>query len=1366
LSKVWAFASALAAATSLGAGAQSVTVVKSAFPSGDVGPGDVIDYTVVISNPFGFDLGIGFFQDFIPDNTSFVPDSLTLDPFVPDVLFFFQGVVFNTGDLLLPAFGSTTVEFSVQVDSGVAPGTQIVNVAHTDHGDSNFTVNTVTARAEIFSVLDVDPPGVIGPGEVLTYTITSANFGFSDATGIEVIGPIPALTTYVPGSAQLLFATSGTVGFDSGNNRVVSGAGGIGIAAQSPVQIIYQVRVQDSLPDETAITNTALVDGVPTNTVRNFTVTLSDYIDLEAIPGNVLVTDLNPFDATGWAMAGGDFDDDFSGDLIIGDPTGNDEGFRSGTVHIVYGGLLLTEFVTLPASGAATTVILPPAGTRRFGNSLATGDFTGDGVDDILIGAPGATSPAGPGQVFLIEGGAFTPLIDLNGTDSPRTVFSGVGSELLGWGVAGGDFNGDGVQDAILGAPNFAPNPGDPVRGRVVIVPGGSGLPPSIDLDSPAPNISVVVGDPADLGIASTTDSLAAGDVDGDGLDDVVIGSALATTPSGSAEAGKLFIVGGTATPITHDLTAEPQGWVEVQSEFPEGRMGWSVAVGDLNGDAFADIAVGAPEASWLLLPDDIVYSYAGVVFGLLGRSDIDSGTLDLASQPPGFITVFGEASAELLGADVAFGDHNGDGFDELLMGGPFGRNSSSIPIGVTHVVVGTPRLRRQYLLPFAPTGTLRFFADDGSEAAFQTLETGDLNSDGFADLFLGDTVFDPLGSGATDGDEIHIFFGKPRAPRLELAVVSEFGEANRVLNPGEQLILQFDQSLEVASTAISDGDFFLTNVGATLGAQATLSPNPNDQTQAIITLGADFQGIVVDGDLAENSTRVDIGANTRRGLIVGAVTGLPAEDTGIINSDDRGVDLVWGFETISTEIMRADGGSVTVSQNADFNRPDFAYTGHGLEIPAGALTSDTVLAVAGPPSTLRDLNLRTAVQITENDPGVPTFAQPATLTLEYRDEDLAFTPGAMESLFRIYQVVGMGGPLRPDNSSPGIRLLGSGQELRLVSGPQMVDTSANTVSVSLSSLDPEGSSNEIGVFATLPINPVEERSIDIAATGNSGAAAATPAQLLALVPGPDSHYALHRVEFPGFATVPAGQPGSIRVTMRTANLFERSFPTGPGANIFPTQSGAIFAVDTRDASGTPTAFTSPVNVRVQYIPRPGPEDTDVVDLSGVVGDAQRMRIVHSEFSATNGTDFKFVERPQGVDLALGTVSVEGLTGLTGPSGTGVLGAVIDTRIEAVTVERIVDSVLGRITLTPAQRSGADINGDAAVDVADVVALLNAPGGSTSSAPGQAGSSPAPIVAPAKADPSASLARPRGMRTPDQANGMCGQEGDLSITRQ
>lgn len=1279
--------------------AAGVTVVKTANPAGPVAPGETIQYTVTISNPSNFDRAITSFYDLVPENTSYLSGSLTLSPFTPDSLWYHQGQIFNTGDLHLPANGSTTIRFRVQV--GLAPpGGVIENTALTNFGASNTASNGLAAGPLLYAQLDVDPPGVVTPGELLTYTLTIINYGFGAAAGTQVLAPVPSLADFEPGSVQVTGAT-GIFGHHAPSDSVRTDAAGLAIAARRVATLQYAVRVDGSLPDDVQIDHTAQVDGIPTNTVTNFTATLSDYVDLTDVPGNVVVTDPSPFDLTGFALAGCDFDNDGKGDLVIGDHLGNDEGTRSGVVHIVYGGFGLSGQVTLPSGGAATTQIRPPQGTTWFGFSLAAGDFTGDGVDDLLIGAPG-TQGAGPGQAFLVAGGGFAEVIDLEVTP-PRSVISGAGLMALGWNGAAADFNGDGQVDLVSGAPNF--QVAGEFRGLVVVIPGGPALPASISLGAAPAGTSAIIGDAADGGVANTPQSVAAGDVNGDGRDDLLLGAPFGDTAAG-VDSGRLYVVFGSADPVGLDLSGDPQtGFHQVDSHFPQGQMGYSVTAGDVNGDGFAEMGIGAPQASWLLTPGDVLFSNAGVAFLVRGGTGAGRGSSTLDAFPGRVATIFGANSLDRLGWSCVMGDVNGDGFDDFLTGAPRGTNFSLERGGVAYLLLGSDFIQEQYLLPFAPTQVLQFFSDAGSEAAFTSVAMGDLNSDGYDDLFLGDVIFDPTAPGVTDGDETHVFLGRPRAPRLVFAVAGEFGNTDLALQAGEQLILQFDQAVDVQEGLLQSGDFFLTNGGATLGSQAQLRANPNDPTQVVITLGPGFGNLNISGVDPGTSTRLDVGSSIRPGLIRGRRNRLVAEDTGFINFDDRGVDIVWTLSGAATPVTPGAGGQVGVSDNADRNRPDFAYTRHGLNVPPGAIGSTTQFRIGRPPETLAGLDLRNAVTVRTSAP-VTGFNQPVTLRLQYRDEDLVFTPGGVEALFRVYQVVNDTGADPLGLGGAPVRRLASGQTLRLVPGTQTIDTGSNTVTVTIDSLSPAGTSDTPGTFATIPVNPVEERLFHI---GPSSGDTVTLQAGAVIQPGPAGAYTLHQIEIPGYTAVSPGAPGSTRVRLRAASLFERAHSTVPAANTFPVQSGAVFAVETQSAGGGPIAFAAPVNVRVQYIARTAPTDTDVCDFSGTPGQPALMRTVQSNYDLTNGTNFQYVDRPQTVNLGEGTVTVEGLTNLTGPSGVSLIGAVVDTRVTAITTERLIQYLLGQTALSLAERNGADRNSDGRVDAADLVRQINGP---------------------------------------------------------
>jgi hypothetical protein len=215
-------------------------------------------------------------------------------------------------------------------------------------------------------------------------------------------------------------------------------------------------------------------------------------------------------------------------------------------------------------------------------------------------------------------------------------------------------------------------------------------------------------------------------------------------------------------------------------------------------------------------------------------------------------------------------------------------------------------------------------------------------------------------------------------------------------------------------------------------------------------------------------------------------------------------------------------------------------------------------------------------------------------------------------------------------------------------------DESENTVSVGVKSLNPCGSAGIVGVFAGLPIETVDERTVTVK-PGSSGGIVKGAGSVI-LTPGSRGAYLSHKIEIPNYVSASPSDPQCVVIKIRTAMLAERYSMSG-GVS-FPTQSGAVFVVNATDAYGQPVQFTSPVNLTVQYMDRSDPAQTDRVSFNGRVASPDKMRVVWDK-SAGAGVDFAFVGSPsQTVDPAQGTVTVQNLVGLTGSDGCGTFGAV------------------------------------------------------------------------------------------------------------
>jgi hypothetical protein len=196
------------------------------------------------------------------------------------------------------------------------------------------------------------------------------------------------------------------------------------------------------------------------------------------------------------------------------------------------------------------------------------------------------------------------------------------------------------------------------------------------------------------------------------------------------------------------------------------------------------------------------------------------------------------------------------------------------------------------------------------------------------------------------------------------------------------------------------------------------------------------------------------------------------------------------------------------------------------------------------------------------------------------------------------------------------------------------------------------------GVGATVPVNPIESRTITIVPDSRSSVAPLSGASTAALlVPGDESRYDRHRVAFPNYHEAGRGETGGILVTMRSATIFERV--STDGTQIYPVQSGAIIVIETRREDGSPAAFGDPVDLTVQFVSRPDPGETDLVDLGGRAGPAEMMRAVQDTL-ANRDLAFGYASGDQVIDPPQGLVTIHGLRGLTGDDGRGIWGALID----------------------------------------------------------------------------------------------------------
>lgn len=310
----------------------------------------------------------------------------------------------------------------------------------------------------------------------------------------------------------------------------------------------------------------------------------------------------------------------------------------------------------------------------------AAGDINGDGFEDLLVGAPNVTGN-GPqsGVVHLVLGNSDTNIFDLDlkvfdGTHGETFRGEGAGDQLGN--VAGiGDFNGDGIEDMVFGAPHPSGNVAGSASGYVLFGredgfahPQGGAVDPS-RLDLVYGNTGILIDgfqDGANLGDGVS----GIGDFNGDGFDDFIIGASGYDGP-GQRDEGQAYVVfgrqAGVFPTITPDSLNGERGFTI--NGFERGtNLGNVVAgAGDVNGDGFDDILIGAPAATIDGATD------AGQVYLLLGRAQGFDRFVELGSfsQDDGLVIRGGNAGDRFGAALSAAGDLDGDGLADILIGAP-----------------------------------------------------------------------------------------------------------------------------------------------------------------------------------------------------------------------------------------------------------------------------------------------------------------------------------------------------------------------------------------------------------------------------------------------------------------------------------------------------------------------------------------------------------------------------------------------------------------------------------------------------------------------------------------------------------------------
>ncbi len=402
----------------------------------------------------------------------------------------------------------------------------------------------------------------------------------------------------------------------------------------------------------------------------------------------------------GSVLMAGNIDGNAFGDLICGMPSATANGkFWCGRIAVAFGSASFPDTIDLASPPAGISLIDGENAFDKLGSSLAANDVNNDAFDDIIAGAPFATTPAGAasGKVFIIFGEASLPaLIDLAAPSSPVTQILGdYSNAVFGTSCAAADINGDPFADIIIGAPQTS-LPGRSAAGVVYLLSGRASFPDTINAALAPTGLKRILGCAAD---DLTGFAVATGNVTGTGIHDILFSapdhSLLSRTGSGVVYA----IEGGILMPDTIDLEALLIKVTEIHGPSPGDAIGLSLASADLNADGYDELIFGAPNASPNGRPG------AGEVFLFFGRTVMPT-FVDLIVFDSGVTIVAGADDGDYTGGSLGVGNANADPYDDLLIGARSSEGLGGILTGVANLITGDDHIVPVLLVSHQATAT------------------------------------------------------------------------------------------------------------------------------------------------------------------------------------------------------------------------------------------------------------------------------------------------------------------------------------------------------------------------------------------------------------------------------------------------------------------------------------------------------------------------------------------------------------------------------------------------------------------------------------------------------------------------------------